>query len=304
MNLVSPLHVLMCHPRHFGVFYEINEQMKETMGRNMPVIKDRAILQWNNLVAALLEEGVAISYIPPEKNLPDMVFTANAGFVSGNSEIILSNFRHRERSPENSVFFRYFVETLRYNVLLPSHKALARRGISQGELFHRPLYFEGNGDALFYQDVLCAGYGDSRYFRSNSDGIDAALRSAGFSGEHLKLELCDKRFYHLDTCFCPIGDVLLFYPRAFSKKSQHDIVELVRSKKGTLLPVSPEDAQNFVCNGIPIETKNGFKLITSHTSKTACRKLEEYNIELISVSTTEFLKSGAGARCLVLFLSP
>ena len=46
---------LMCPPHHFGVLYEINPWMHEEVA----VEHDVASQQWNDLVAALLEEGAA-----------------------------------------------------------------------------------------------------------------------------------------------------------------------------------------------------------------------------------------------------
>ena len=70
--------------------------------------------------------------------------------------------------------------------------------------------FEGAGDALFCGETLFAGY----RFRSD-------VRSHQWIGERLgvevlPLELVDPRFYHLDTCFCPLApDVAIYYPGAF-----------------------------------------------------------------------------------------
>src|SRR5438034_9847115 len=62
------------------------------------------------------------------------------------------------------------------------------------------LFFEGEGDALFAGDVLFCGY----RFRSD---VQSHQRLGKFLGcLVISVELTDARFYHLDTCFCPLPD--------------------------------------------------------------------------------------------------
>ena len=68
------------------------------------------------------------------------------------------------------------------------------------------MYFEGAGDALFCGDTLFAGY----RIRSDIGGHQQLGDLLGC--RVIPLELVDPRFYHLDTCFCPLaarrGDLL------------------------------------------------------------------------------------------------
>src|SRR5207249_7749369 len=104
--------------------------------------------------------------------------------------------------------FRYGVrqgETPHFNAWFASH---GFRVESLPPAFH----FEGAGDALFCGETLFAGY----RFRSD-------VRSHQWVGEHLgvevlPMELVDPRFYHLDTCFCPLAeDEAIYYPGAFDE---------------------------------------------------------------------------------------
>ena len=125
--------------------------------------------------------------MPPQKGLPDMVFTANAALVSGRVAF-LCNFRHKERQGEAEHFARWLEE----------HSFVVQRlpGAS---------YFEGEGDALFCGETLFCGY------RIRSD-----VRSHEYLAEKLdclaiSLDLVNDRFYHVDTCFCPLPDGRAFY---------------------------------------------------------------------------------------------
>ena len=86
---------LMCPPEHFGVVYEINPWMH----REVVVDRDRAYEQWNGLVATLRSAGAEIELLDPHPDLPDLVFTANAGIVNG-SQFVPARFRHPERQGE------------------------------------------------------------------------------------------------------------------------------------------------------------------------------------------------------------
>ena len=64
---------------------------------------------------------------------------------------------------------------------------------------------------------LWAGYG----FRSELDSHPYLAKWLKL--EVISLRLIDPRFYHLDTCFCPLdGGWLLYYPQAFDSYSNRD----------------------------------------------------------------------------------
>ena len=83
---------LMCPPHHFGVLYEINPWMHEEVA----VEHDVASQQWQDLVANLRLAGAEVVTMDPQPEVPDLVFTANAGIVNG-TQFVPSHFRHPER---------------------------------------------------------------------------------------------------------------------------------------------------------------------------------------------------------------
>ena len=110
----------------------------------------------------------------------------------------------------------------------------------------------------------------------------------------LQVELVDDRFYHLDTCFCPLDNgYILYYPKAFSDKSQKI---LNKKLKPYLLDVSEEDAITFSCNAISV---NQF-LIANKFSHELTKKLLSLGLILIEAPLNEFIKSGGSAKCLTL----
>ena len=70
-------HILMCPPEFYGVQYEINPWMR----RERAVDQALAVRQWSDLRKILQDLGATISLLEPVKDLPDLVFTANAALI-------------------------------------------------------------------------------------------------------------------------------------------------------------------------------------------------------------------------------
>ncbi len=107
--------------------------------------------------------------------------------------------------------------------------------------------FEGAGDALFDrgQDLLWVGHG----FRS--DAAVPGLLEKLLGHKTAALNLVDPRFYHLDTCLCPLaGGTLMYFPAAFDEKS-HLIEALVPLEKR--IAVGEDDALRFCCNAVDLD---------------------------------------------------
>lgn len=260
--------LLMCRPDHYGIYYEINPWMD----RRRPVDRVAALRQWEALYQLLTKEIKAhVELVPPVPDLPDLCFTANAGLVVDDM-LVSSRFRYPEREGEIPHITAWFVG----------------RGFRVCCLPH-PRSFEGEGDVLFCGDELFAGY----RFRSD-------LRAHGFLGELLgltvhSLELTDPWFYHLDTCFCPLGPgQAVYYPEALSPASQR----LLKERVPELIPVTAAEARRFACNAIII----GRTVVMNTGCPHLARTLTEAGHQVYEVETTEFLKAGGGPKCLVLFL--
>ena len=72
--------ILMCPPDFFTVEYVINPWMA---GNEDSLSLDKAKRQWTQL-RDTVDEFADVVTLDPDPNLPDMVFTANAGVVYGN----------------------------------------------------------------------------------------------------------------------------------------------------------------------------------------------------------------------------
>jgi ornithine--oxo-acid transaminase len=263
---------LMCPPNLYDVNYVINPWMEGNVHRSS---RKQAATQWERLYTAL-STIAHIHLVDPQPGSPDMVFTANAGLVR-NGIVALSSFHHPERQGEEPHFRRWFHDS----------------GFDVSEL-PRATPFEGEGDALFEADGsrLWAGHGLRTREASHRHLTDL------WNLEVVSLHLIDPRFYHLDTCFCPLsnGDVM-YYPAAFDAESQKRIE--ARYPTAKRIPVSEADALCFACNAVNI----GRTILLNKISPELRTELQLRGFHVIEVELTEFLKAGGAAKCLVLRLS-
>jgi N-dimethylarginine dimethylaminohydrolase len=111
------------------------------------------------------------------------------------------------------------------------------------------------------------------------------------------LQLVDPRFYHLDTCLCPLsGGHLMYYPAAFDAASQAAIVARVPQDKR--IAVSEEDALAFACNAVNLDDL----VILNRASESLRGRLDEAGYRVQETPLHEFLKAGGSAKCLTLRL--
>jgi N-dimethylarginine dimethylaminohydrolase len=185
--------------------------------------------------------------------------------------VFLSSFRHPARQGETPVNADWFHSHGFQTIDMPTG-----------------MYFEGAGDALFCGDTLYAGY------LVRSDAAAMQWLGARMGCRVIPLQLVDGRFYHLDTCFCPLDQTTaIYYPPAFDEYACRALAQIPR-----LIAVDDEEAARFACNAVVI----GQDVVLN----AGCSKLES---DLTAAGFTphatelgEFLKSGGSAKCLTLRL--
>jgi len=259
--------ILMCPPDYYGIEYEINPWMSRSCGST----PERALQQWQRLHDTLEALGVQVECMIPRRGLPDLVFTANAGLVFG-KRFYSSRFRHEVREREMPYFDEWFAV-----------HGFAVEHLPEG------MYFEGAGDALFCGPALFAGY----RIRSDVQGHQALARA--IKRQVLPLELVNSRFYHLDTCFCPLAPAeALYYPDAFDAYGR----KVLEKHIPRLLAVSEPEALRFGCNAVVV----GKTVITNTGCEQLGADLRAWGYQPMAVELDEFLKAGGSAKCLTLRL--
>ncbi len=259
--------LLLCPPDHYGIEYEINPWMSRARGADTPLVQ----AQWRGLHEKLVSLGCNVNLVPPKPKLPDMVFTANAGLAVG-KKFVPSNFRHKERAAEAPLFADWMSAQGYEIVWLPEDQ-----------------FFEGEGDALFAGDALFCGY----KFRTDV----SAHRSVGeiFECRVISVELVDPRFYHIDTCFCPLTDGgAVWFPAAFDEYGQRAI----RNHVPNLIDVVEEEAAHFSCNAVVLDRE----VVLPQGAPKLMESLGERGFNCHPLPMTEFLKAGGACKCLTMLL--
>jgi len=262
---------LMCPPEYFTVAYIINPWMHGNLRRIDNAVAKQ---QWRALYDTLTDHAT-VRLVLPQPGSPDMVFTANAGIVKGR-RFICSRFRYPERQYEEPYFADWFMD----------------RGY-EVSLMPRDVPFEGAGDALFDRghETLWMAHGH----RSISAAREVLSDRLGVDVETLRLT--DNRFYHLDTCFCPLdGGYLLYYPPAFDGESQAAIEKRVPREKR--IAISEEDALAFACNAVNIDST----VVVNRATPAFVKALGAKGFAVVQTPLSEFMKAGGSAKCLTLRL--
>ncbi|MGH6957030.1 MAG: dimethylarginine dimethylaminohydrolase family protein [Caulobacteraceae bacterium] len=273
--------ILMTDPAGFDVSYSINPWMRPALWRADPAGHARAArAAFEALAQALRRAGAKLEIVPGASGLPDMAFPANAAVVL-DGRALMSRFRPPERRGEEPRFLAAF-------------QALKARGLVR-EVSHLPpgVFQEGAGDFIWdaRRGVFWAGYGQ----RSSLAGAQAA--AAFFGKEAVTLELVSERFYHLDTCFCPLsGGEALYYPPAFSPRA----LETLRARIGRerLIEATGEDAAGLCVNAVSL----GRTLVMATPPDRLRAKLAERGYHIEAVDLAPFILSGGAAFCMTLRL--
>jgi len=265
---------LMCRPEHFTVSYRINPWMEPTK----PTDTAKAVRQWQDLYDTYVSLGHDVELIDPVPGLPDMVYTANGGFIIDGRALGVK-FRVPERSGEERPFKDWFAAN-GFDVVEPVEVQ------------------EGEGDFLLVGDTILAGTG----FRSVGD----SHRELGevFGREVVSLRLVDPRFYHLDTAITVLDPVegpggvdranIAYLPSAFDDESQRILAE----RYPDAIHVSDEDGAVFGLNA----ASDGKHVFISPRATGFAAQLTERGYTPVTVDLSELLLGGGGIKCCTLEL--
>ncbi|SEB46404.1 N-Dimethylarginine dimethylaminohydrolase [Paramicrobacterium humi] len=267
----QPRSYLMCRPEYFTVSYRINPWMEPAK----PTDTARAIAQWETLYETYIGLGHSIELIEPLPGLPDMVYTANGGFII-DGVAYGPSFRYPERQPEAPAFMRWFADN-GFQVAEP---------VSVNE---------GEGDFLLVGDTILAGTG----FRSTPDSHREIAEI--FGREVVSLTLTNANFYHLDTAISVLdpltGDAdanIAYLPGAFDEASR----AILDERYPNAIHVSEEDSRILGLNSI----SDGYNVVIAKRATGFEAQLRERGYNPIGVDLSELLLGGGGVKCCTLEL--
>jgi N-dimethylarginine dimethylaminohydrolase len=267
----TPRRYLMCPPAHFAVEYAINPWMVP----GVPVDRRRALAQWDRLRRTYLDLGHAVDVLAPLPGLPDMVYAANGATVLG-GVVLGARFRHPQRAAEAG-----------------AHAAWFRRA---GLRVVEPEFVnEGEGDLLVVGSgpdaVVLAGWG----FRTDPRAHAEVARVLGC--EVVSLELCDPRYYHLDTAVAVLdATTLAWLPQAFTARSR----AVLRERFPDALVADPRDAAVLGLNAV----SDGRHVVLPAGATRLAAALAERGFVPVPVDLSELRKGGGGPKCCTLEVRP
>ncbi|MCR2827679.1 N-dimethylarginine dimethylaminohydrolase [Microbacterium sp. zg.Y909] len=264
----------MCRPEHFTVSYRINPWMEP--GR--PTDTAKALRQWQDLHDTYVRLGHEVELIDPVPGLPDMVYTANGGFVIDGRALGVK-FRVPERRGEERPFMDWF----------------AAHGV---DVIEPVEVQEGEGDFLLVGDTILAGTG----FRSVGDSHREVADV--FAREVISLRLIDPRFYHLDTAIAVLDPVegpsgvdranIAYLPTAFDDRARAVLAE----RFPDAIAVSDSDGAVFGLN----TASDGRNVIVSPRAVGFIDQLRDRGYIPVPVDLSELLLGGGGIKCCTLEL--
>jgi N-dimethylarginine dimethylaminohydrolase len=272
---------LMTDVRHFGVTYQINPWMRpDTWQADPKAMRAVAAKSASALRAALQQIGSRVETVPAAEGLPDLVFPANAAIVL-DGRVLVARFRHPERQGEEGIFRAAFLD-------------LKARGLVNDVIdLPEGVLQEGAGDCIWDKDrgFFWVGHGQ----RSTADSLPVIADV--FARPVVGLELATDRFYHLDTCFCPLnGGKLLYYPPAFTAEALATIHAHVRREDR--IEATDEDAAAFCVNAVNI----GRHIVMAKAPAALKERLSALGYTVTEVDLSPFILSGGGAYCMTLRL--
>lgn len=267
----NPRTYLMCRPEHFTVSYRINPWMEPAN----PTDTARAVAQWQTLYETYLSLGHTIELIEPLEGLPDMVYTANGGFVI-DGVAYGAQFTYPERQPEGPAFMTWFSDN-GFDVVTP-------KNINEGE-----------GDLLLVGDTVLAGTG----FRTSTESHREV--ATVFDREVISLNLVNPNFYHLDTAISVLDPLtgdddanIAYLPSAFDDASR----AILEKRYPDAIHVSEEDSRILGLNSI----SDGYNVVIAQRATGFEAQLRERGYNPIGVDLSELLLGGGGVKCCTLEL--
>lgn len=258
--------ILLCPPDYYEIKYIINPWMDF----DNPVDKQKAREQYQGLKSLYIELGIEVFELAPDKDLPDMVYAANYGQVD-NNVFIKANFKFPQRRKEAEHAVSFF-EKKGYEIrVLPEE-----------------YIFEGQGDILKVGSKYFLGWGERTGYE-----IKVQLEEI-MDQKIIDLEVVKPHFYHLDTCFGPLGEnMVLINPESFTKEG----LEKIKLEVKEVIMANDQDNSVMACNLVCVDNN---VVLGKGISAQLRENLEEHGLNVYEVEMSEFLKGGGSVKCLTL----
>jgi len=262
--------IIVCPPVYYRIEYSINPWMDVKSKVN----KTKVFKEYHNLIELYKKLGGKVVEIVPENGLPDMVYTANAGYAERKT-FIKANFKFSQRKKEADIVEDFFKNKLGFKTYqLPKN-----------------IFFEGTGDLFKINGRYFFGWGP-RSDKKAKKHLEKILNKP-----IIDLELVNPYFYHLDTCFGPLSkDIVLINPKVFTKSG----LEKIKKYFKKVIQVSENDNQKLACNLIVIDNN---VIISQGISLKLANEMSNNGFNVYEMDMSEYLKGGGSVKCVSLMMN-
>jgi len=304
--------VLMGDPARFSVRGGANPHTRTRWGRRRSVNRAMAIQQWERLRDLLVDLGVRVLVVPPEKTQPGLVYPANAGFQTDvDQEKPLSEKRFHlanllpTRAGEAPIYRRVLEDAgLRVATLDPHYRIEG-----EADFFPvGPFYLLTFGEIERQRFVPTLAFPPwKRIYGFRSDRrVKRLLEPIVAPKRILEIELLLEAYYHGDTALCGFGpgrELLLAYSHAITPTAW----DLLRERfVDRVIELEEEDAQRYAANSFTLtQGSDSLLLVPAGVSDRLLDQIRERGVRPITVDVSEFLKKGGGSvKCMIGDLGP
>ena len=289
--------ILMGDPAHFSVVGGANPHTRDRYGRRKHVDRALAIRQWAQLRDLLRDHGLRVVVVPPDPDLPGLVYPANAGVRLGD-EFVLSTLTPT-RAGEREIY-RRVIEGLGLRCHVLEH-----RFEGEADLFpagERYLFTHGTIERQRF--VPAWGWPPWKRvygFRSDPAALDEIESIRPLGSRVLRIRLVDEAYYHGDTCLCSFGPerrALLAYLPVLARES---VDELRRVYGERLIPLDAADAAIYAANSFAFDSGGRhFLVLPDGVSKLLEDRVREHEVTVLEADVSEFYKKGGGSvKCMI-----
>jgi N-dimethylarginine dimethylaminohydrolase len=309
--------VLMGDPEHFSVVGGANPHTRDWLLRRRQVDRTLAIRQWERMRNVIVDLGLRVVVVPPDPAWPGLVYPANAGVRlpaewPGQPRAASTGTCARF-TPSHDFVLSHLIPT-RSGELDYYRRAIEPLGLRCHTVSAR---FEGEADLFPAGAQMLFTHGEIRRQRVVPRlGMPPWKRIYGFRSEPavlselekiralppiLRLELCDERYYHGDTCLCSFGhdrEHLLVYLPALMP----DARVRVQGRFGDqLIRLSDADAALYAANSFACQVgREPVLVMPAGISSRLQSAVAERGVRVVKVDVSEFMKKGGGSvKCMI-----
>jgi N-dimethylarginine dimethylaminohydrolase len=254
--------VLVCQPDFMRISEVINETQRHFAAENIDV--DLAVVQHQNFVRTMQENGAEVMMLQPLEKYPEQVFTRDIGFTLGQT-VFVSEMGQDIRQGEEGVL-KQWLEVQGY----PMHSLKGHR-------------IEG-GDVIIDRNTIFVGVSD-RTCKLAIEQLQKLLPAF----QVIPLPINEK-YLHLDCVFNILSETeALIFSDAFGDQE----LRILR-KRYDLIEVTEKEQFTMGTNVLSIGNK---KIISLPVNQDVNSQMRNRGYEVLEVDITEIIKSGGSFRC-------